>query len=265
MPMVESKTDGGSTAHGCTTQAHDGKAHRLEPAGRGRAAYWLLRRMGRSAIAACAIAALMLAGGFGWFLWSLPADEIVLHRDADGIVVLTGGASRISDAIELLAAGRGQRLLISGLNRATTSGEISRLNPEYGHIVSCCVDFDRSLNTLGNAIETRHWVESRGFRSLIVVTSSYHMPRAIAEIAHQLPEVALLPYPVIADKLHAEPWWTHGMSMKLMFSEYLKYVVARMRIRFDPAATARTQAAAAARAGLARADSSRPKSESRGG
>jgi uncharacterized SAM-binding protein YcdF (DUF218 family) len=238
MPMVESKTEG--------------EAHRLEPSGRGRAARWLLRRMGRSAIAITAIAALLLAGGFVWFLWSLPADEIVLLRDADGIVVLTGGASRISDAIELLAAGRGKRLLISGANRATTSGEISRLNPEYGRIVSCCVDFDRSLNTLGNAIETKHWAESRGFHSLIVVTSNYHMPRAIAEIAHQLPDVALLPFPVIAEKLHAEPWWTHGTMMKLMLSEYLKYVVARMRIRFDPASTARA-AAAAPPAGLAQA------------
>jgi len=236
MPMVESKTDGGSTAG------------RLEPSGRrwgrGRAARRLLRRLGRSAIAMCAIALLVLAGGFALFLWSLPADEIVLQRDADGIVVLTGGASRISDAIELLAAGRGKRLLISGVNRATTSGEISRLIPDYGRMVSCCVDFDRSLNTLGNAIETKHWAESRGFRSLIVVTSNYHMPRAIAEIAHQLPDVALLPFPVIADKLHAEPWWTHGTTMKLMFSEYLKYVVAQMRIRLDPAAAARAAAAA---------------------
>jgi uncharacterized SAM-binding protein YcdF (DUF218 family) len=213
----------------------------------------LLRRVGRSVIAICAIAVLSLAAGFGWFLWNLPADEIVLQRDADGIVVLTGGASRISDAIELLAAGRGKRLLISGVNRATTSGEISRLNPEYGRMVSCCVDFDRSLNTLGNAIETKHWAESRGFRSLIVVTSNYHMPRAIAEISHQLPDVALLPFPVIAEKPHAEPWWMHGATMRLMLSEYLKYVVARIRIRLDPASAARTAAApprAPARASL---------------
>jgi uncharacterized SAM-binding protein YcdF (DUF218 family) len=100
---------------------------------------------------------------------------------------------------------------------------------------------------------------------MIVVTSSYHMPRAIAEIAHQLPDVALQPFPVIADKLHAEPWWTRGTTVKLMFSEYLKYVVARMRIRFDPAAAARTEAAATAPTGLAHAYSSRPKSDTQGG
>jgi uncharacterized SAM-binding protein YcdF (DUF218 family) len=239
--MVESKTEGG------------GAVDRLAPAGGGHAGRRLLRRMGRSALALCATATVALAGGFAWFLWSLPADEVVLHRDADGIVVLTGGASRIADAIELLAAGRGKRLLISGVNQATTSGELSRLNPEFGRMAGCCVDFDRSLNTLGNAIETKHWAQSRGFRSLIVVTSNYHMPRAIAEIAHQLPEVALLPFPVVADKLRAEPWWTHGATMKLMLSEYLKYVVAQMRIRLDPAATTARAAAAAPQTEVARA------------
>jgi uncharacterized SAM-binding protein YcdF (DUF218 family) len=221
-----------------------------------------LLRLGRSAIGIGVIAGALLAGGFGWFLWSLPADEIVLQRDADGIVVLTGGASRIADAIELLAAGHGKRLLISGANRATTSGEISRLNPDFGNIVSCCVDFDRSLNTLGNAIETRHWAQSRGFRSLIVVTSNYHMPRAMAEISHQLPDVALLPFPVIADKLHAEPWWTRGTMMKLMFSEYLKYVAARMRIRFDPASDVRA-ARAVAETALVQMPSDRARSAGR--
>src|ERR1700731_1727925 len=137
MPMVESKTDGGSTVH------------RLEPSGRRPAARWLLRRLGRSAIAICAIAALSLAAGFAWFLWRLPTDEIVLHRDADGIVVLTGGASRISDAIGPPASGPGKPLLMRGVNRATPFGEITRLNPDYGSMVSCCIDFDRSLHTLG--------------------------------------------------------------------------------------------------------------------
>src|SRR4029078_2286089 len=87
----------------------------------------------------------------------------------------------------------------------TNSNEISRLNPEFERWVRCCVDFDRSLNTLGNAIETRRWAESRVFHSLIVVTSNYHMPRALAEIAHQLPDVALVPFAVVTDRQAADP------------------------------------------------------------
>ena len=168
----------------------------------------------------------------------VPVEEAPLTRNADGIVALTGGASRITDAIELLASGRGKRLLISGANRATNSNEISRLNPEFERWVRCCVDFDRSLNTLGNAIETRRWAERRGFRSLIVVTSNYHMPRALAEIAHQLPDVALVPFAVVTDRQRAEPWWKGGATARLMVTEYVKYVFAKLRMGLNPAGTA---------------------------
>jgi uncharacterized SAM-binding protein YcdF (DUF218 family) len=199
----------------------------------------LLRRLGWSTFVLCAFAVLLMGLGFLWFIWHVPAEEVPLNRDADGIVALTGGASRIADAIELLASGRGKRLLISGAYRATNSAEISRLNPEFERWVRCCVDFDRSLNTLGNAIETKHWAESRGFRSLIVVTSNYHMPRALAEIAHQLPDVALLPFPVVTDRQRAERWWVGGAMARRMFFEYVKYVFAKLRMGLNPGAGVR--------------------------
>ena len=44
------------------------------------------------------------------------------------------------------------------------------------------------------------------FQLLIVVTSNWHMPRAMAELEHQLPDVTLIAYPVISEKAKAEPW-----------------------------------------------------------
>ena len=55
-----------------------------------------LWRISCSTMALAAVAGLALALGFLWFVWRLPAEEITLNRDADGIVVLTGGASRIT-------------------------------------------------------------------------------------------------------------------------------------------------------------------------
>jgi uncharacterized SAM-binding protein YcdF (DUF218 family) len=197
-----------------------------------------LRRIGRTAAVIAFAAMAAVAAGFVWFVGRVPTAEIALNRNADGIVALTGGASRVADALELLAAKRGQRLLISGLNRSTTVTEIARLNPEFARDVNCCVDIDRARNTRGNAIQIKRWAEGRGFRSLIVVTSNYHMPRALAEIAHQLPQVALIPYPVVTDRQRLEPWWTSGVAVRLMLSEYVKFIVAKLRMGLKPVAGA---------------------------
>ena len=194
----------------------------------------LLRRLVRLTMALCAGGALLLALGFFWFVSVVPTEEIKLDRNADGIVALTGGASRIVDAMELMAVKRGQRLLISGVNRSTNANEILRLHPEFAAIVQCCVDFDRSLNTLGNAIETRKWAEQRNIRSLIVVTSGYHMPRAMAEIAHQLPGLTLIPFPVLSEKLRMEPWWSSAATARLMLLEYLKFLFSHVRMQLNP-------------------------------
>lgn len=173
----------------------------------------------------------LFLAGFGWFLWSVPNEEPALAGKADGIVVLTGGASRTSDGMELLAAGRAQRLLISGAHRTTNQAELARLLPEYEKLIACCVDIDRTaLNTVGNATGTRQWVKDRSFRSVIVVTSNYHMPRAMAELSHQLPDVDLIPFPVIANK---SAGWTQAASARLLVSEYVKYILAVLRMQFD--------------------------------
>lgn len=180
-------------------------------------------------------AALFLLLGFGWFVLQIADEETQLDKTADGIVVLTGAASRIPDAIVLLTTQRGKRLLITGVHRTTTAREIAQLTALNEKVFACCIDLDRSaLNTVGNAIETRRWAKERGFNSLIIVTSNWHMPRAMVELEHQLPDVALIPYPVVSEKVKSEPWWSSAATARLMVSEYLKYVFALMRMRLDP-------------------------------
>ncbi len=183
------------------------------------------------------VAAVAAAGiGFAGFLSQLHDAEAKPSRTADGIVVLTGGSSRVSDAMELLAGGYGRRLLISGVHPLSGTSDISRSLPDNQSLLNCCVDLDRSaVNTRSNAAETQRWARERGFKSLIVVTSNYHMPRAIVELSHAMPDITLVPYAVVGDKWREEPWWSNGGTFRLVLSEYVKYVAAEVRVRLADA------------------------------
>jgi uncharacterized SAM-binding protein YcdF (DUF218 family) len=184
-----------------------------------------------AALVGLAFAVVAAGAGFAGFLSQLRGGETTPYRNADGIVVLTGGSSRVSDAMELLAAGYGKRLLISGVHPSSAASDISRSLPENQSYFSCCVDLDHSaVNTRSNAAETRRWAKERGFKSLIVVTSNYHMPRAIVELSHAMPDIELIPFAVVGDKWRDEPWWTNGTTLRLVLTEYVKYVAAKVRV-----------------------------------
>lgn len=154
---------------------------------------------------------------------------------AEGIVALTGGAARIDGALSLLADGRGERLLISGVNPAVGRREIARLvDGESRQVFGGSVDLGHAArDTIGNAGEARAWARKNGFRSLIVVTSDYHMPRSMIELAGAMPEITLIPYPVSNPHLDMVRWWRHADSVKLLMAEYVKYTLARARLALE--------------------------------
>src|SRR5450631_2883049 len=218
---------GGSPAY-MSLQPDDKSPNAPIPARRG----WLRATL----VAVMAIVFVTAAIGFVGFLSQLRGAETKPASNADGIVVLTGGASRVSDAMELLAGGYGKRLLISGVHPTNAASDISRSLPDNQSLLSCCVDLDRSaVNTRSNAAQTRRWARDRGFKSLIVVTSNYHMPRAIVELSHAMPDVALIPFSVVGDKLKDKQWLTNGETFRLLLSKYVKYVAAEVRVRLADA------------------------------
>ena len=179
--------------------------------------------------------ALTLLLGFGIFLRRLDWVEPIRMREADGAVVLTGAADRINEGVNILAKGYAARLLITGVNHTTSSAEIARLTPEFQEWFQCCVDLGyRGLNTEGNALETRLWARSRAMRSLIVVTSNYHMPRALLELHAALPDVELLRYSVVPDQIAAGGWLPEPQISKLLALEYFKYLRAVVRLKLFP-------------------------------
>ena len=123
------------------------------------------------------------------------------------------------------------RLLISGVHPVTTRKQIARMTSADMPLFDCCVDLDRlALNTAGNATETAAWVRSHDFRSLLLVTSAYHLPRAQVELAEVLPDVKLLSYPVYPAGLDLKSWYLSPRTVLLLMREYVKYTLARLRI-----------------------------------
>jgi len=189
----------------------------------------------------------LLAFGAGFVAFARTVASFVPGPtpSADAIVVLTGGDLRLLAGARLLMDGRGSRLLISGVNPQTSREDLRRLSGLPPWLFSSRVDIDYAAHTTStNADETRAWVESRGYTKLIVVTSSYHMPRSLIELRRTMPRVTLLPHPVVSNKIHAASWWSDSFTTRVLLAEYVKllptaarYGVARL-LRWEEGAVA---------------------------
>ena len=190
--------------------------------------------------AACAIlaggaflaAALLL--GFVGFALSLPREEFSIPVQAEGVVALTGGSDRVLDAATLLASGQARRMLITGVNPSTRSSLLAKILPVSRELFECCVDLGyQALDTAGNAKETRDWAREHNItRSLIIVTSNYHMPRALVEISAALPKVELYPFPVVSEHIDVADWISDLRVARFVGKEYMKYVGSLLRTKF---------------------------------
>ena len=135
--------------------------------------------------------------GFIAFAETVARAAAPRNPHADAIVVLTGGAAANRRRVAALGRSAAKRLLISGVNPHHVVDIAKTVRRDLRDDLDCCVDLGKeALDTIGNAAETRRWAEERGFSSLIVVTSDYHMPRSMTELAGAMPGDILIPYPV---------------------------------------------------------------------
>jgi uncharacterized SAM-binding protein YcdF (DUF218 family) len=178
------------------------------------------------------VVAVLLGLGAGFVLFARTVASYLpgnVAPRADGIVVLTGGELRLLAGARLLKEGRGARLLISGVNLHTSRQDLRRLSGLSERLFAARVDIDYANTTIDNAEETKAWAEAKGYRKLIVVTSSYHMPRSLTELSRAMPEVFLVPYPVVPSRFKARQWWTDGFTARVLLAEYAKFLPSAAR------------------------------------
>ena len=193
----------------------------------------MFRKVIRYGLMAVLGASLLYVAGLGLFLYKINQDAPAVTQNADGIIVLTGGAARISQALKLLKEGEARRLLISGVNMSTSRETLRQQLDADASLFDCCVDLGRdAVNTEGNATEAAAWVRQHDFNRIILVTSNYHMPRSLIEFRRYLPSVDVAAYPIAAGSPTSggpASILTDPHALRLLLLEYSKYIVAVAR------------------------------------
>ncbi|HEY4172822.1 MAG TPA: YdcF family protein [Rhodopila sp.] len=178
------------------------------------------RLIARLSAAVLVIGIACWGGGFLWYLQTTHQPAAPPPPHADGIVALTGGAGRVELALHLLAKGKANDLLLSGIGGGTELATLGHLAGVDTTRLQDRITLGRyAASTRGNGVETAAWAEQNSIHTLVVVTAAYHMPRALAELRQALPEVRLYPVPVSQGAAE------RGPGLRLEAEEYTKYLL----------------------------------------
>lgn len=163
---------------------------------------------------ALSLVLILYALGYALFVVLLPRPADL--RQTDAIVVLTGAPGRIGRGLDLLEQGKAKRMLISGVARTVRPAELAAQAQRDPKLFQCCIDLGReSVDTRSNAEETARWLRRHKFRTVRLVTTDWHMPRASFELGRRVDEDVQL----VKDAIPSDP------SFRQLFTEYNKYLL----------------------------------------
>ena len=177
------------------------------------------------------ILAITFVGGCLWlaglilFTHLIPSSPQDTTTPTDGIVIFTGGKTRLDVALSLFEDQKGKYLLVSGVNPQSSLPERIEKLPLRSRITLGYAAQD----TAGNAEETARWAHKHPIKSLRLITSNYHMPRSLFELHHLLPGVHIIPHPVVGESFLKPKWWLVPSTLKLVIQEYNKFLFALLR------------------------------------
>ena len=188
---------------------------------------WAQRAVG-AVLVAVALFALLWSGGLAWFADTAGEGPKQPDLATEAIIVPTGGSGRLEEGLRLLEDGLAQALFVTGVAEGVERAELrARHDPA---LWACCVELGyEAEDTAANAQEAAAWMADRAFTSLRLVTSGYHMPRAMMEFRSAMPSATLVAHPVFPDHVKVEHWWRYRGTAALIASEFTKYLWALAR------------------------------------
>ncbi|MBI5598356.1 MAG: YdcF family protein [Deltaproteobacteria bacterium] len=150
-------------------------------------------------------------------------DAIEARGKADAIVVLTGGLGRTEVGLKLLSSGTAGLMILSGVHEDAELESIF-FNKKLSENDKLNIILEKkSRSTIENAIEVRRIFEEKGYRSMVLITSAYHMKRALYLFRRIMPDdYVIMPYSVDSPNFDETRWWG-SRSLGLLTVEFLKF------------------------------------------
>ena len=194
-------------------------------------------RMVRMAVSALAIYLLVFHSPLLWIA-AEPLRIAEPARGADAIVVFAGGVGesgragggyqeRVKQAVDLYREGKASHLIFSSgyafvFQEANVMKELA---VSLGIPASAILLEMKATNTHENVVLVADVVAQHGWRSVLFVSSPYHMRRALLTWRKVAPTVQVIPTPVPASAFYAHHYW--GASLEQIHGilhEYLGLV-----------------------------------------
>lgn len=170
--------------------------------------------------------------GLNSFVRQIPTGVNDNESKADAIVILTGGSRRFEEGLKLLYNENAEKLFVSGVGEDVTLANMLLLSTyvpvNIAHLAKKIELGYEAKNTKGNAEEVYNWIRENKISSIRLVTANYHMKRSIIEFDKKMPDIKIIPHPVMPEQFVLEKWWQRKSMKKLLISEYNKYLVTKI-------------------------------------
>lgn len=147
-------------------------------------------------------------------------------KQADVIIVLSGGQGRVEKAAELYKAGYALYIILSNAKEsASSSGDMLQTALNLGIPQDAIHTENAAKSTYQNAEFTLPIMKEHDLKSAIVVSSEFHMRRVklLFERVYKKSDIELT-YVGSTSGYNAKRWWSDRKSRETTFNEYVKMI-----------------------------------------
>jgi uncharacterized SAM-binding protein YcdF (DUF218 family) len=160
------------------------------------------------------------------FIANIPDEHIPSMEITDAVVVLTGGSLRLEEGVNIFHSFPSKKLLISGIGEGVTIKDLPTTSHHLDENMRNKIVLGEIANsTITNAYETKIFMELNNFRSMRLVTSSYHIPRTKLIFEHVLPNITIIYHPVYPANFRKNGYYISPKSFLMVSNEYNKYLL----------------------------------------